>query len=142
MKIFDVREYGAVCNGTTLNTKAIQAAIDACAENGGGRVLFSEGVYMTGTIVLKSNVNLHIEANAVLLGSPDCADYPEHETTHVESKLLPRWRNACMIYADECENISLSGMGTIDCNGTHFVRELLPEEQGSWKYKRYICKNP
>ncbi len=136
--VFDVRNYGAVGDGKTLNTVAIQKAIDDCAENGGGRVLFENGTYMTGTIILSSFVELHIAANAVLLGSPNCADYPEHETNHVESKLLPRWRNACLIYADECENISLTGLGTIDCNGTHFVRELPPEEITNWKYKRYF----
>lgn len=136
--IFDIRDYGAVGDGAAVNTEAIQKAVDECAKCGGGRVLFENGIYMTGTVILHSNVNLHIESNAVILGSPDCADYPEHETTHVESKRLPRWRNACMIYADECENISLTGMGMIDCNGKHFVRELLPDEKGSWKYVRYM----
>ena len=87
--VFDVRDFGAKGDGVTLNTVAIQKAIDACAEQGGGRVLVENGTYMTGTVILYSNVNLHIEANAVLLGSPDCADYPERETKHVESKLLP-----------------------------------------------------
>ncbi len=136
--VFDVRDYGAVGDGVTLNTFALQKAIDTCAEQGGGRVLIENGTYMIGTVVLHSNVNLHIEANAVLLGSPDCADYPEHEVKHVESKLLPRWRNACLIYADECENVSLTGMGAIDCNGTHFVRKCDPEEKRSWKYVRYF----
>ena len=134
--IFDVRDFGAKGDGVTLNTVAIQKAIDACAEQGGGRVLIENGTYMTGTVILHSFVNLHIEANAVLLGSPDCADYPEHEAKHVESKLLPRWRNACLIYADECENIALTGLGTIDCNGMHFVRELSPEERNGWKCVR------
>ena len=136
--IFDIKNYGAIGDGKTLNTVAIQKAIDDCAKQGGGRVLLENGTFMTGTLFLHSNVDLHIEANAVLLGSPDCADYPEHETKHVDSALLPRWRNACLIYADECENIALTGMGTIDCNGTHFVRELPPEEVKSWKYVRFF----
>ncbi len=126
--VFDIRDFGAIGDGKTLNTFAIQKAIDECAEKGGGRVLLENGIYMTGTIIMRSFVELHIAANAVLLGSPDCADYPEHETKHVESRLLPRWRNACLIYADECENIALTGQGTIDCNGTHFVRKVEPEE--------------
>lgn len=141
MKIFDVREYGAVCNGTTLNTKAIQAAIDACAENGGGRVLFSEGVYMTGTIVLKSNVNLHIEQTATLLGSPDCNDYPEFEKKHVCVEKLPRNRGAALIFAEKSENISITGTGKIDANGYSFVKECAPYHWG-WRFKRLDLPTP
>ena len=73
---FYIKDFGAVADGKTLNTAAIQAAIDACTEAGGGSVVVSGGVYMTGTIVLKENVDLHIEADGTLLGSPDCSDYP------------------------------------------------------------------
>ncbi len=129
----NIKDFGAVGDGKTLNTKAIQAAIDKVGENG-GRVLIEDGTYMTGTIIYKSNVEIHIASDAVLLGSPDCGDYPEKETTHVNSPLLPRWRNACLIFAEECENISLTGMGTIDCNGKTFVIE---EQLGKgWKYHR------
>ncbi len=129
----NIKDFGAVGDGKTLNTKAIQAAIDKVGEKG-GRVLIEDGTYMTGTIIYKSNVEIHIASDVVLLGSPDCADYPEKETTHVNSPLLPRWRNACLIFAEECENISLTGMGTIDCNGKTFVIE---EQLGKgWKYHR------
>ena len=55
---FDIRNYGAVADGTTVNTKAIQAAIDDCASNGGGRVVVNGGVFVTGTVFMKSNVEL------------------------------------------------------------------------------------
>ena len=67
--IFNVKDYGAVGDGKQMNTIAIQKAIDACNCAGGGVVLIKDGVYLTGTIILKSNVEVHIAAGAVLLGS-------------------------------------------------------------------------
>ncbi len=134
--IFDIREFGAVADGKTVNTAAIQAAIDECAKVG-GRVLVENGVYVTGAVNMRSNVELHIAAGATLLGSPECDDYPEHEDVkHVNSKRLPRWRNASMIFADECENIAITGLGTIDCNGENFIEE---RKEGGWGWK-YIRK--
>ena len=140
--IYDVRNYGAVGDGKTLNTAAIQKAIDDCASRNGGTVLLEDGTYMTGSIVLRSNVNLHIEQNAVLLGSPNCGDYPEKQNLkHVISENLPRTRNASMIFAEECENISITGMGKIDCNGTRFVREKQGEWTG-WRFERIDAPTP
>ena len=140
--ICDVRNYGAVGDGKTLNTAAIQKAIDDCASKNGGTVLLEDGTYMTGSIVLRSNVNLHIEQNAVLLGSPNCGDYPEKQNLkHVISENLPRTRNAAMIFAEECENISITGMGKIDCNGTSFVKEKQGEWTG-WQFDRIDAPTP
>ena len=123
MKEFHIKDFGAVGDGVTLNTVAIQKAIDDCALKNGGTGLLEDGIYMTGSITLRSNVNLHISRNAVLLGSPDCKDYPEKQNLkHVISENLPRNSNACMIFAEESENISITGMGKIDCNGTSFVK--------------------
>lgn len=141
MKIFDVRDFGAIGDGKTLNTKAIQKAIDTCAENGGGRVLFSDGIYMTGTVILKSKIDLHIDLNAILLGSPDCNDYPEFEKKHVCVENLPRKRGAALIYAEECEDISITGMGKIDANGYSFVEECEPYHWG-WRYRRLELPTP
>ena len=110
--IVNIKDFGAVGDGKTLNTAAIQKAIDTVGEKG-GRVLIEDGIYMTGTIRYKSNVEIHIASDATLLGSPDCNDYPEQQTTHVNTARLPRFRNACLIFAEECENISLTGMGKI-----------------------------
>lgn len=140
--IFNVKDYGAVGDGKQMNTIAIQKAIDACNCAGGGVVLIKDGVYLTGTIILKSNVELHIAAGAVLLGSPNCSDYPERSNVkHVNTPLLPRTRNACMIFAEECENISLTGMGTINCNGDKFVFLREGEARG-WKYARIDAPTP
>ena len=140
--IYDVRNYGAVGDGKTLNTAAIQKAIDDCASKNGGTVLLEDVTYMTGSIVLRSNVNLHIEQNAALLCSPNCGDYPEKQNLkHVISENLPRTRNASMIFAEECENISITGMGKIDCNGTRFVREKQGEWTG-WRFERIDAPTP
>lgn len=138
----NIKDFGADGNAATLNTVRIQNAIDTCAAGGGGRVVIEDGVFMTGTLIMRSNVDLHISANAVLLGSPDCKDYPERDDVkHVSSSLLPRNRNACLIFAEECENVSISGMGTIDCNGTSFIREKA-EYTGGWKYERIDASTP
>lgn len=139
--VYNIKDFGAIADGKTLNTLAIQNAIDSCYKNGGGRVLVENGTYMFGTIVLRSNVELHISANATLLGSPRCEDYPERsDVKHVNSQKLPRWRNACYIYAEESENFSITGMGTIDCNGKAFT---IPDENPTrWLYKRIDAPTP
>ncbi len=132
---YNIKDFGAVADGITLNTAAIQAAIDACYANGGGQVVVEGGTYMFSSIVLRSNVELHIEANATLLGSPRCEDYPERaDVKHVKSELLPRWKNACYIFCEEGENIAITGLGKIDCNGHHFVRPA--DTKHLWKYVR------
>ncbi len=142
---FRIHNYGAVADGKTINTAAIQAAIDACHAAGGGRVTVSNGVYMTGSITLRSHVELHIAAGGVLLGSPSCADYPEKTgLRHVVSERLPRRRNASLIFAEEAENISLTGSGVIDCNGTSFVKERSADKPAwyGWEYERIDAPTP
>ena len=138
-RIFDIRDYGATTDG--LNTTAIQKAIDDCNASGGGTVLISGGTYKTGSIELKSNVELHIATDGVLLGSENCEDFPERENLkHVIRENLPRVQSASIIFAEECENISITGMGKIDCNGHNFVVEA---EEGYWMpYKRIDAPTP
>ena len=139
--IVNIKDFGAIGDGKTLNTRYIQNAIDYCYENGGGQVLVENGTYMFGTIQLHSNIDLHISANATLLGSPSCEDYPERDNVkHVESKLLPRWRNGCYIYCEESENVSITGMGKIDCNGTSFITPV--ENPEYWSYERINAPTP
>lgn len=138
--VYHIKDFGAIPDGRTLNTEAIQRTIDACYQNGGGQVLVEGGVYMFGTIVLRSNVELHVAANATLLGSPRVEDYPERtDLKHVNSA-LPRGRNACYIYCEESENVSITGMGKIDCNGKHFVKPV--ENPTSWVYTRIDAPTP
>jgi len=110
---FSVVKYGAVPDGVSLNTASIQKAIDDCSKNG-GVVLFPEGVWMTGPIVLKSKVNLHFQKNAVLLFSSNFDLYPLVEANW-EGK--PTYRNQSPISGKGLENIAITGKGFIDGNG-------------------------
>ena len=74
-KVFDITTHGAKGDGTTLNTRMIQNAIDACHASGGGTVLVPSGVFVTGSLRLKSRVTLNIAKDAVLRGSTNIADY-------------------------------------------------------------------
>ena len=99
-------------------------------------------MYLTGKLLLKSNVTLHVAAGATLLGAEACENYPETENVkHVDSAKLPRLRNTCLIFADECENIGLTGDGTIDCNGDKYVVPRTGEIKG-WPYKRIDAPTP
>lgn len=139
--MYRITDFGAVGDGKTLNTRAIQEAIDTCYRAGGGTVLVEGGVYLFGTIVLRSNVELHLAANATLLGSPRTEDYPERtDVHHVTTEKLPRWKNACYIYCEESENIAITGRGRIDCNGMAFVKPC--EVVRGWKYERTTKQSP
>lgn len=120
---FNVIEFGAKNDGKTLNTKAIQATINACAVSGGGTVYFPAGRYLSGTIYLKSHVELHLVSGAVLEGSKDLKDYPV-TTTNVRS-YTDNYTNKSIIYAEDLENISITGKGTIDGNGAFFKTESM-----------------
>lgn len=100
-----VTDFGAIADGKTLNSAAIQKAIDKVAANGGGTVGFAKGAYLSGSIVLKSNVGLHLGKGAVLLGSTNPLDYNG----------LNRWK--ALILADGQNNIAISGEGTINGQG-------------------------
>ena len=110
-KVCDVREFGAIGKGVDKDTAAIQKAIDTCAANkGGGTVLITNGTYLSGPIVLKSNITLSIAPNATLLGSPDRADFPAFTFARLQT-VQP------LVRAENAENVTISGGGTIDGNG-------------------------
>ncbi len=110
----DVRDFGAVGDGRTLDTEAIQSAIEACSSAGGGTVHFPPGAYVTGALNLRSHVTLHLEAGAVLLGSEDPVDYP---------LVRSRWEgveqetHAPLIGGSCLEGIAVVGRGTVDGRG-------------------------
>ncbi len=126
-------EYGAVGDGKTLNTKYIQNAIDDCAAAGGGTVIISQGEFVTGTLFLRSNVELHFEVASKLLASLDGEDYPNFTPKNWDSYKAPRHSSRCLIYA-ECEDrISITGNGIIDCRGENFC-EYTPTDR-FWRRK-------
>jgi hypothetical protein len=116
----NILDFGAIGDGKTSNTVAIQGAIDTCHHNGGGTVLIPQGKFVTGTILLRSDVNLRLEPGAELVGSPHLQDYfVDHERLG-------------LIYCEEAENVSITGTGTIDGNGDVFMNldefKQIPEE--------------
>ena len=134
---FNVRDCGAKGDGRTKDTAAIQQAIDACAQKGGGRVVLADGTFLSGALLLKSGVELHVDRTAKLLASPDIADFPDWpDVRHVVKDNLPRQRNVAFIFADEAERIDITGGGTIDCNGKHHIRERSDPDWKGWRYER------
>lgn len=135
----DVRSCGAAGDGRTMDTQSIQRAIDACAGTG-GRVIVQDGTYLTGTLRLRSHVELHIEAGATLLASPRCEDYPPVSLARVNAAMLPRGRASCLLLAEDCEGAALTGRGTIDCSGSSFVA---PAPAGYYlRYQRIDAPTP
>lgn len=116
---YDVAEFGAVGDGVTLDTHAIQTAIDTCYEAGGGTVYFAPGKYLSGTLKIKSNISLYLAGSATLLGSPDIKDY-EPDTSAVREGMPSAFSGGYLIYAENAENIAITGTGTIDGQGRSF----------------------
>lgn len=120
-----ITDYGAVGDGTANDAAAIQSAIDACYKNGGGRVAIPGGkLFKTGSLILRSNVNLHLEEGSILKASENKADYNGFkELENLNTDLLVPAHVNCeykgkpkqfFIYAADSENISITGKGTID----------------------------
>ncbi|MBQ8674063.1 MAG: glycoside hydrolase family 28 protein [Bacteroides sp.] len=110
----NITDFGAVADGVTLNTKAINDAIQAVHAKGGGKVVIPEGLWLTGPIELLSNVNLHSEQNALVVFSDNFDDYPII-TTSFEG--LNTRRCTSPIFARNAENIAITGLGTFDGSG-------------------------
>ena len=121
LDIFDVKEYGAKGDGVTVDTKAIQNAIDDCFEADGGYVVLAGGTFVSGTIFVKSNVYLQVNPSATLLANPDISDYPEG--THYNRYVNEKDMDKCFIYAEDATNIGVIGQGEINGNAESFPNE-------------------
>ncbi len=114
--LYNIREFGAVGDSVTWDTEAINSAVKAGAGGGGGVVYAPPGVYLSGTVVLKSNVTLFLEAGAVLLGSLDVNDYHVHAGPPLKGDANQRH----LIFAKDAENVGLCGPGKVDGQGPMF----------------------
>ncbi|HTM24545.1 MAG TPA: glycosyl hydrolase family 28 protein [Vicinamibacterales bacterium] len=119
-RTYNVRDYGAKGDGTTVDTAAVQAAIDACAKDGGGTVLVPGGVFHIGTIELKSNVTLHLSAAGTLLGSADGRQYHAVDAIPLRGDSTLGDGNWALIFAVDANNVSIEGPGMIDGQGLQF----------------------
>jgi polygalacturonase len=119
---FNVTDYGATGDGTTLNTAAIQKAIDTCTQAGGGTVLIPAGKYLTGPIKLASNMNFEVDDGATLIMSDDTANYPVSHSDH--EKTNGRYENC--IEARDVHDLEISGKGTIDGQGLKWWAAFRP----------------
>lgn len=115
---FCISDYGAVGDAKTLCTDAINKAIGAAAQAGGGTVYLPTGTWLSGTIILKSHVTLHLEQGCTILGSPNLADYPV-KIPAIRS-FTDNYTKRSLIYAEDLDRISIEGDGTINGNGTSF----------------------
>lgn len=110
-----ITAFGALADGATVNTKAIQAAIDSLAGAGGGTVVVPPGVFVSGALFLKPQVHLHLEQGAVLRCSTDMANFPRQRTRiegHFEENFTP-----ALINANGCDGLRISGQGTLNGAG-------------------------
>jgi len=147
--IFNIRDFGAVGDGKTLDTVAVQTAIDTCNRDQGGTVLVPAGVFVIGTVEMKSNVTLHISAKGTLLGTADGMQYYANNAIPLRGDSTLGDGNVGLIYAVKAENFRIEGLGTIDGQGAQFrspAKNVLPPAGISGPHRPYHllfyqCKN-
>lgn len=118
--VYNIRKYGAKGDGVALDTIALQSAIDACHQNGGGTVLVPAGTFQIGTVELKSNVTLHIAAAGKLLGSGDGKQYHSVDAIPLSGDSTLNDGNWALLFAVNATNVTIEGQGTIDGQGAKF----------------------
>ncbi|XHR97469.1 glycoside hydrolase family 28 protein [Mucilaginibacter sp. UC70_90] len=137
----DITAYGATGNGTTLNTAAIQNAIDVCYKSGGGKVVVPSGVFLTGTVALNDNITLHLNKGAVLLGSTDINDYRNLDPFVEGLGISVGW---ALVVAVDKKNISIEGKGVIDGQGVKLkAQQILTDtraESQRWGRRPFLLR--
>ena len=119
-KDYVVTDFGAKSDTTVVSTDAVQQCIDRCSADGGGRVVVPAGDYVIGTIILRSNVHLHLELGATLYGSTELRDYRRVKSGY--KSLRTHTETIQLVYADSVENVTIDGYGTIDGRGRVFPK--------------------
>lgn len=130
----NVKDYGAVGDGLFDNTQAFAKSIDALAEKGGGKLIVPRGIWLTGPIVFKSNINLHVEQGALIVFSNDKSKYPLIGTSF---EGLDTYRCQSPIYGKDLENIAITGQGVIDGSGDAW-RPVKKSKMSSQQWKQLI----
>ena len=136
-KEFDLRAYGAVGDGRASNTEAFRNAIETAAAEG-GKVIVPNGIWLTGPIRLYSNVELHLQDNAVILFDKNPEEYPLVVT---DFEGITRIRTKSPIYAENAENIAITGHGIINGNG-HLWRPVKEFKMTARQWKELLGKSP
>jgi polygalacturonase len=119
-RTYNIRDFGAKGDGQTLDTAALQSAIDACTRDHGGTVLVPAGTFNIGTVEMKSNVTLHIAAGATLLGTVDGKQYHAASAIPLSGDSTLGDGNVGLIFAVKAENFTIEGPGMIDGQGLQF----------------------
>lgn len=130
-----ITDFGAVNGGQTLNTKAFADAIDAVSKKGGGKVIIPPGIWLTGPIILKSNIELHAETGALIKFSTDKTLYPIIETSF---EGLNTWRCISPIYGKNLENIAFTGKGVWDGSGEAW-RQVKKSKLTEGQWKKFVA---
>lgn len=142
--VWNIQDYGAKGDSLTLNTLFIQTAIDDCSKAGGGTVLICDGIYVSGTVLLKDNVRLKVAEGAKLIGSANPKDY---QTIDPFTDAVGQQRGKCLIGALNAKNIALGGKGIVDGRGHLFKRDELTKTMKKLgvdknKLKEYVNNRP
>lgn len=123
---YNVIDFGAKVDGQTLDTEAIQKAIDECANNGGGIVEFPAGTYLSGTIIMKDNVVLNLQAGSKILGSKSIEDFPMYSQPVANNMDKDVYR--ALIRGENLKNIGITGLGVIDGQGKYLQDSPITDE--------------
>ena len=132
-----VTDFGAVGDGKTLNTAALQKAVDTCAAAGGGRVVVPAGTFVSGPVFLKSNIELHLSAGAVLQGSRNFKDYPPVDV-EVRGLRINEFL-ASLVTAVGATNVAVTGRGVLDGQGAPWWAEIDAGRGGRRPVTLYFC---
>ncbi len=137
--VLDVKDFGAIGDRRASDTAAVQSAIDSANKAGGGTVRFPAGTYLCGTLYLKSNVELFLEEDSIILGDVDLAQYPLNYFSF--QSLTQTYGNRALIYSEKQRNIAIRGQGTIDGQGAAFPGTNVKYEGRPYPIRMIECQN-
>lgn len=131
----NIKDFGAVSGGDVLNTQAFANAIEAVSKKGGGKVIIPPGIWLTGPIILKSNLELHAQTGALIKFSPDKSLYPLVETSF---EGLNTWRCISPLYGKNLENVAFTGKGVWDGSGEVW-RQVKKSKLTEGQWKKFVA---